>query len=94
MMLMKGAAMKFGEVEVKRIHGRDVQCDKDSESHHRISVAHYNGKPLCGQCFVQELLSVPDAQELLGQLLASLIPDEPKELPGPLNSGFQTVVPR
>ena len=94
MMFMKGAAMKFGKVEVKRIPGRDVQCDKDSESHHRISVAHYNGKPLCGQCFVQELLSVPDAQELLGQLLASLIPDEPKELPGPLNSGFQTVVPR
>ena len=47
-----------------------------------------------GQCFVQELLSEPDAQELLGQLLADLIPDEPKELPQPLNSGFQTVVPR
>ena len=86
--------MKFGEVEVKRIPAGAVQCDKDSESHHRISVAYYNGKPLCGQCFVQELLSVPDAQELLGQLLASLIPDEPIELPAPLNSGFQTVVPR
>jgi hypothetical protein len=86
--------MRFGEVEVKRIPGGDVRCDKDSESHHRISVAYYNGKPLCGQCFVQELLSERDAQELLGQLLAGLIPDEPKELPRPLNSGFQTVVPR
>lgn len=86
--------MTFGEVEIKRISGRDVQCDKDSEPRHRVSVAHYNGKPLCGQCFVQELLNVPDAQELLGQILASLIPDEPKELPGPLNSGFQTAVPR
>jgi hypothetical protein len=91
---MKGAAMKFGEVEVKRIPARAMPCDKDSESHNRISVAYYNGKPLCGQCFVHELLSEPDAQELLGQLLADLIPDEPKELPQPLNSGFQTVVPR
>lgn len=94
MMLMKGAAMKFGEVEVKRTSGRDVLCDKDSVPHHASSVAFYNGKPLCGQCFIRELLNVPDAQELLGQLLASLIRDEPEELSGPLNSGFQTVVPR
>lgn len=86
--------MEFGEVEVKRVQAKGVQCDKDSESHHRASVAYFNGKPLCGQCFAQELLEVPDAQELLGQLLASLIPNEPKESPRPLNSGFQTVVPR
>ena len=82
--------MMFGEVEISAVPlGKNEPCSGDHT--YRAAIAYFKGSPVCAECLGAEFLHGDDARELVGHLVAELLPKGEASLTSS-NEGFQRTV--
>jgi len=83
--------MMFGKVEVTAAPlGKNEPCRGGNHTD-RAAIAYFKGSPVCAECLGAEFLHGDDARELVGHLVAELLPKGEASLTSS-NEGFQRTV--